>query len=221
MNILNIQQQSHQQRQPISITSLPTNSSTAQYQVPTTTINGNILSNTTATTSITQPVSTTSLGSNIKGNLRISKPGFFISNFSTQSFNNNNNKLNNNLLLPLTPPSSLNINRTKELLHIKTIQITDLTELSENDKSIHNSNISNSNYINKVFNNNNNNGLIPKAKYLIINLKNGKNQRSIIKSEKVSKLNISNNTDNQNDNNKKHNSSYIDSIKSFKLSQSK
>ena len=198
---------------------LPNNQT--QYQVPTTTINGNILTNPNST--VTQPVSTT-LGSNIKGNLRVSKPGFFISSLSNtiQSFNNNNDKINNNLLLPLTPPSSLNINRTKELLHIKSIQITDLTELSDNDNQNHIRSISNSNYINKVFNNNIND-LTPRANYLIINLKNGKNnQRSIIKSEKASKLNnIPNNINNQNESNRKHNSSYIDSIKTFKLSQFK
>jgi hypothetical protein len=219
MNILNIQQQ-HQNRQSISISTIQPNNQT-QYQVPTTTINGNILTNPNST--VTQPVSTT-LGSNIKGNLRVSKPGFFISSLSNtiQSFNNNNDKINNNLLLPLTPPSSLNINRTKELLHIKSIQITDLTELSDNDNQNHIRSISNSNYINKVFNNNIND-LTPRANYLIINLKNGKNnQRSIIKSEKASKLNnIPNNINNQNESNRKHNSSYIDSIKTFKLSQFK
>jgi len=219
MNILNIQQQ-HQNRQSISISTIQPNNQT-QYQVPTTTINGNILTNPNST--VTQPVSTT-LGSNIKGNLRVSKPGFFISSLSNtiQSFNNNNNKINNNLLLPLTPPSSLNINRTKELLHIKSIQITDLTELSDNDNQNHIRSISNSNYINKVFNNNIND-LTPRANYLIINLKNGKNnQRSIIKSEKASKLNnIPNNINNQNESNRKHNNSYIDSIKTFKLSQFK
>jgi hypothetical protein len=191
------QQQQQQQLNP-----------SVRYSVNTTNINGNSLN------------INSSPATNVKGNLRFTKSqGFFVSpNFSyiqTINNNNNNNNIKNNNSLALS--SSLNISRSKELLHIKPIQISDLSDINEN---IINNNNNNNNQL--VLNNN-----MTKAEYLIINLKNGGNNnnknKAIIKNNEKLKFCNQNNNNNSNSNKKHiyHNSAYIDSSDTFNVYSTK